>query len=133
MTAKVRNLLFRSTYIFRPVHSIGVLVERSQDIHERLTVAGSTCEQSSDSDIEYPLTPPLSDYSDSRSISPELDLDTGLDVITIHVGEHIHRQGTLKTRQNVRRRHRPQGTYCFLADCVFILTFCSRDENFSCT
>lgn len=54
-----------------------------------------------DSEVEYPLTPPLSDVSESRPISPDHDCQLG--VVTIQVSG----RSASETRQrNVLKRRR---------------------------
>jgi len=52
----------------------GILAKSTLDIRERLrSLLGVPPEDAADSDIEFPLTPPPSDDSDSRPISPDSD------------------------------------------------------------
>lgn len=44
-------------------------------------------EESSESEMEYPLTPPPSDHSGSRPISPEHGLSHDLNTNIIHIAE----------------------------------------------
>ncbi|TDL28634.1 hypothetical protein BD410DRAFT_834697 [Rickenella mellea] len=44
----------------------------AQQTNQQLKIEQASQEPNSDSDIEYPLTPPDSDFSDSRAISPDL-------------------------------------------------------------
>ncbi|KAJ7071073.1 hypothetical protein C8F01DRAFT_1108978 [Mycena amicta] len=82
----------------------GLLVDCANQISQRLY---ATCEQAGqeDSDVEYPLTPPSSDYSDSRPLSPENSLGDS-STITIHLPRTIRKRTSrygLKTR-----RYEPQ-------------------------
>lgn len=65
----------------------GILAQSSLDIRARLSKRFDTSqEDEEESDIEYPLTPPSSDDSESRPISPYSDdADHNLKVITIPI------------------------------------------------
>jgi len=67
----------------------GVLLSCSKNIRECVTVQEGELvdhDESSWSDIEYPLTPPLSDCSESRSISPE----DGQEICVISIGTTLN-------------------------------------------
>jgi len=89
--------------------SEGILVKCSQDIYRRLRVyRGSTDDESSESEIEYPLTPPMSDHSDSLSFS-ETEFCSSvedLSVLTLEMAESSERRTA--RRKNVLTRRRPQ-------------------------
>jgi len=87
--------------------SQGITLNRSQDIQERLIAYRPVSEDDTDSEVEYPLTPPLSDSSDSRPISPEYGFHLG--VVTIQVSELQARKPN--RRRNVVRRKRPKNTF----------------------
>lgn len=62
-------------------------------------------DSSSGSDIEYPLTPPLSDCSDSRPLSPEDRFQKNTSVITVCLPEVIRKKTSrygLKKRRSER-------------------------------
>ncbi|KAG6862357.1 hypothetical protein C0995_011797 [Termitomyces sp. Mi166 len=61
----------------------GVLLELYKNICDSLPAEFE--ESSNDSDTEYPLTPPPSDYSGSRPISPQRNLQADNHVLTIRV------------------------------------------------
>lgn len=63
----------------------GISFECSQTIRTRLIAGQPTCEDDTGSEVEYPLTPPLSDTSESRPLSP--DYDGQLGVATIRVAD----------------------------------------------
>lgn len=69
------------------IYLIGILAQSSLDIRARLSKRFDTSqEDEEESDIEYPLTPPSSDDSESRPISPYSDdADHNLKVITIPI------------------------------------------------
>jgi len=65
--------------------SQGIVVNCSQIIQTRLIAERLPCEDDTDSEVEYPLTPPLSDTSESRSMSPDYDGQPGM--VTIEVAQ----------------------------------------------
>ncbi|KAJ7932440.1 hypothetical protein B0H13DRAFT_1955484 [Mycena leptocephala] len=84
--------------------SKGVLVDCADQISQR---ASLTCEldgyeSSSGSDIEYPLTPPSSDCSHSRPLSPEDGFQKETSVITVHVPKVIRKK---TARYGLKKRH----------------------------
>jgi len=89
--------------------SEGTLVKCSQDIRRRVRVChDSTGGESTDSDIEYPLTPPMSDHSDSMSFS-EAEFNSSVDdrsVVTIDITKPSERRTA--RRKYVTKRRRPQ-------------------------
>jgi len=82
----------------------GILENHSQEIEERLTVYNQPIsDESTDSDVEYPLTPPI-----SRPISPHYDgLDNNLGVITIDLTERREKVYSVATK---RRRSQLNGS-----------------------
>ncbi|TFK77141.1 hypothetical protein BDN72DRAFT_830310 [Pluteus cervinus] len=81
----------------------GILSQSSQAIRERVAQPSESIDSdSSESDFEYPLTPPPSDYSDSRPLSPENVHD--LSVITIAIPSKKHRKDTQKYKAVLRKR-----------------------------
>jgi hypothetical protein len=100
----------------------GVLLSCSKNIRECVTVQEGELvghDESSCSDIEYPLTPPLSDCSGSRSISPEDGQEIG--VISIRTTlDHDARSS--RKRREVMTRRRPSSerpalwSFCLLTE-----------------
>ncbi|KAF9568434.1 hyphal tip protein [Agrocybe pediades] len=63
--------------------------------------------ESSDSDTEYPITPPPSDYSESRPLSPVRSFDNIVPVTSILISNRNEESGTgSKTLYNRRKRKR---------------------------
>jgi dehydrodolichyl diphosphate syntase complex subunit NUS1 len=81
-------------------------VRCSQDIRRRVGVwYDLTDDETADSDIEYPLTPPLSDHSDSIPFS-EAQLKRSVDgpsAVIINMAER-----KMAKRKTVQKRRRPQ-------------------------
>ncbi|KAJ7630898.1 hypothetical protein FB45DRAFT_1058820 [Roridomyces roridus] len=67
--------------------SHGVLVDCADQIQQSVAGACGLDEYDSSSDIEYPITPPPSDYSESRPRSPENDSQKETSVITFRFPE----------------------------------------------
>jgi len=89
--------------------SQGITLNCSQDIQERLLADQPISDDDSDSEVEYPLTPPLSDSSESRSISPEYGYHLG--VVTIQVSKLQARKSSRPyRRRNVLKRRRTKDT-----------------------
>ncbi|KAJ6575070.1 hypothetical protein B0H19DRAFT_1127005 [Mycena capillaripes] len=83
--------------------SEGVLVDCADQISQRASVASEpNGYESSGSDIEYPLTPPSSDCSDSRPLSPEDRFQKEASVITVRLPEVIRKKSS---RYGLKRRH----------------------------
>ncbi|KAJ6519777.1 hypothetical protein C8R45DRAFT_952684 [Mycena sanguinolenta] len=80
----------------------GLLMDCVDKISQRTSVAGEldSYDSCSGSDIEYPLTPPSSDYSDSRPLSPEDRVDAS--IITLRVPEVIRKK---TSRYGLKKRH----------------------------
>ncbi|KAF8168148.1 hyphal tip protein [Crassisporium funariophilum] len=88
--------------------AVGIVKLTVYEEHDRL----SKCEQkireclpahtneaeSSDSETEYPLTPPPSDYSESRPLSPNYNQESLIPLTTIHFDEQVPRKEN-KSRQ----------------------------------
>ncbi|KAF8807358.1 hypothetical protein BYT27DRAFT_7164859 [Phlegmacium glaucopus] len=70
-----------------------------QTLQDRLSIHGPEAE-SSESETEYPLTPPPSDYSDSRPLSP--NNHQASNVTTLHVSQHIQEARNLQKRRSHR-------------------------------
>lgn len=106
MIARVRRYILNYIGQFFIFFNIGVVLRCSRDIQERVHAQeGVSCE-SSDSDVEYPLTPPLSDHSESHSTDLNI-LDRDLGTVTLHVNgapaKRKHsRIGVLKRRRAER-------------------------------
>ena len=83
----------------------GVAVRCSQNIRMRLIADRPPCEDDTDSEVEYPLTPPPSDTSESRPLSPDLDGQPG--VVIVEVTELQAFKSRKPTRQwNVLKRRK---------------------------
>lgn len=65
-------------------HFVGTLLKYTQKFREYFSSDPSD-ECSSDSEVEYPLTPPPSDYSESRPISPQDGFLPNLNTATIRI------------------------------------------------
>ena len=97
MASSIQGVLSRSIYALRT----RLQFEDAED----------DCASTSDSEIEYPLTPPLSDDASSRPLSPEADicdLTPKLHVTTLRLLHVEHASESYKKRLNVRtmaRRH----------------------------
>ncbi|KAF8560319.1 hypothetical protein OG21DRAFT_1402032 [Imleria badia] len=84
----------------------GVLYGSSEDAHRHVFIAHEISEDSCESELEYPLTPPLSESSGSRSHSPEhATFPADLNMITM---VHLSR---LRKRRNVAVRKQPKRVY----------------------
>ncbi|KAG8219772.1 hypothetical protein J3R82DRAFT_744 [Butyriboletus roseoflavus] len=84
----------------------GVLYRCSETAHRRVFVVNETLEDSGESEVEYPLTPPLSEPSGSRSHSPEhVMAPADLNIITMM---HLSR---LRKRRNVAVRKQPKSAF----------------------
>ena len=84
----------------------GVLYRCSENAHRRVFVVNETSEGSGESEVEYPLTPPLSEPSGSRSHSPEHGMPPAdLNIITMM---HLSR---LRKRRNVAVRKQPKSAF----------------------
>ncbi|KZP10567.1 hypothetical protein FIBSPDRAFT_838462 [Athelia psychrophila] len=81
----------------------GIALQSSQQIRECLLLDQPHCDDDTDSEVEYPLTPPLSETSGSRPISPAFDAQLGL--VTLQVSE-LRAPKPNKTRHNVVKRRR---------------------------
>ncbi|KAJ7169840.1 hypothetical protein C8R46DRAFT_1090214 [Mycena filopes] len=81
----------------------GLLVNHADQISHRASVSRELDGyESSESDVQYPLTPPSSDYSDSRPRSPEDGFHQEAPVITIHLPHTIHKK---TSRYGLKKRH----------------------------
>jgi len=82
----------------------GVLYRCSENVHQRV-FPNETSEESCESEVEYPLTPPPSESSGSRSHSPEhAGPSADLKVITM-----MHQSRLRKRRNHVRRQPKSNG------------------------
>ncbi|KAF8905538.1 hyphal tip protein [Gymnopilus junonius] len=75
-----------------------------QGIRERLSVHSQEG-YSSESETEYPITPPPSDYSESRPLSPDHSQGNVLPITIIRVGDSIAHESS-KSKQKLQRRQR---------------------------
>jgi len=81
----------------------GVLYGCAENAHRCVFLVNETSEDSCESEFEYPLTPPLSEPSGSRSHSPEhATLPADLNIVTMM---HVSR---LRKRRNVAVRRQPK-------------------------
>ncbi|KAG1749946.1 uncharacterized protein EDB91DRAFT_1110515 [Suillus paluster] len=84
----------------------GVLLRCSDVIQERLARHDDLPTDESESELEYPLTPPLSEPSESRSHSPDLPVE--LNVTTVRSFQTHCKQREVAVR---RRAHHKQSLY----------------------
>ncbi|KAJ7492662.1 hypothetical protein FB451DRAFT_542979 [Mycena latifolia] len=84
--------------------SEGVLVDCRDQIYQLASIACELpgYESSSESDIDYPPTPPSSDCSDSRPLSPEDLLQKDNSVVTFRFPEVVRKR---TSRYGLKRRH----------------------------
>lgn len=85
------------------------MLSRGQKISERLGIYDPVVYETSDSDIEYPLTPPASDYSESRPLSPEAGVHNENTFMSIRLADQHDQNGR---RDNLRRRRQPGNNVC---------------------
>lgn len=89
--------------------SEGILLSCSDIIQERLTYDDDLDTDESESELEYPLTPPLSEASESRNHSPDLEDFTALlnvtTVCSFRKGASRHRVREVAVRR--RAHHKP--------------------------
>ncbi|KAJ7125624.1 hypothetical protein C8R43DRAFT_1029634 [Mycena crocata] len=93
----------------------GLLVDCADQISQRASAEFNGYESSSGSDVEYPLTPPSSECSDSRPLSPEDHFHKDSAVITMRLPETIHKRTSrfgLKKRHHERGVSKPPLTLC---------------------
>ncbi len=86
----------------------GVLSSLSLDIRKRLVApvdSSSGC-ANVESEIEYPLTPPLSDDAESRPVSPDENSQHRAEVTTINLTENLQagKRRRVSGRNGVKRR-----------------------------
>ncbi|KAF8065387.1 hypothetical protein FPV67DRAFT_182281 [Lyophyllum atratum] len=75
----------------------GMILKCSQRIRD--IFCPDSDESTSELDIEYPLTPPPSDYADSRPSSPQLDTHT----VTIHISNNRVERETPSINPNLKK------------------------------
>lgn len=89
----------------------GTLLGCSDIIQERLTHHDDLPTDESESELEYPLTPPLSEASESRSHSPDFeDSPVQLNVTTVcsfRKGASHHRPREVAVRRRAHHKHSP--------------------------
>ncbi|KAG2154795.1 hypothetical protein DEU56DRAFT_770364 [Suillus clintonianus] len=89
----------------------GVLLGCSDIIQERLAHDEDLPTDESESELEYPLTPPLSEASESRSHSPDFeDFPVQFNVATVRSfkkGASSHRPREVAVRRRVHHKHSP--------------------------
>ncbi|KAF7320391.1 DUF2235 domain-containing protein [Mycena kentingensis (nom. inval.)] len=91
----------------------GLLEECADDISERLYASCGSPDESVESEVEYPLTPPLSDCSDSRPLSPEASMPPS--ATTIQLPPSIRKRNSrfgLKTRRSREQISQRPVTLC---------------------
>lgn len=81
----------------------GAALSNCQQIRARLISDQPSYEDDTDSELEYPLTPPLSETSGSRPISPAFEAQLGM--VTLQVSD-LRAPKPYKTRRNVLKRRR---------------------------
>jgi len=81
----------------------GILHDFSVDLQDRLQSSDDSSNSSTDSEPEYPLTPPLSDVSESRTLTPDI-VCPSLPLHTIHIPSRAHAKRWRNTRNMVKRR-----------------------------
>ncbi|KAH7916397.1 hypothetical protein BJ138DRAFT_467827 [Hygrophoropsis aurantiaca] len=88
----------------------GVLMKCSGTIRDHmLTLEESFEDDSTESEVEYPLTPPLSEHSVSRSNSPDLaKLPIDLNVVTIRPSKDRPHTNPVKRRNIAVRKRSPR-------------------------
>ncbi|KAJ7487557.1 hypothetical protein B0H11DRAFT_2013831 [Mycena galericulata] len=86
--------------------SAGILVDCADQILRRASGACDFDGYESGSDVEYPPTPPSSDYSDSRPLSPEHGFQKETSVITLHIPEITRRRSS---RYGLKKRSQERG------------------------
>lgn len=98
----------------------GLLSTSTQTIGDRVPHNSSESE-SSESELEYPLTPPPSDYSESRPLSPSQDIHTTIPAIRIQVSklplESYDRKYSVKRRKHstTPSTQRPPLSLCLIS------------------
>ncbi|KAJ7634261.1 hypothetical protein DFH06DRAFT_1221527 [Mycena polygramma] len=80
----------------------GILAECADQITQRASVAELDGYESPASEIEYPPTPPSSDCSDSRPLSPEDGLQNETSVVTVGLPGIIRNKNS---KYGLKRRH----------------------------
>ena len=83
----------------------GVLYGRSENVHRRVFLVNE--EDNCESEVEYPLTPPPSESSGSRSHSPEHAAPpTDLNVITMMSESRLRKRRNVAVRRQLKRASR---------------------------
>ncbi|KAG9314324.1 hypothetical protein JVU11DRAFT_5115 [Chiua virens] len=104
MTAMVCVFDTNTGSSFETIHT-GVLHGCPENARRRVFVVNKTSEDSCESEVEYPLTPPLSDSS--RSHSPERETPPPADLHTITI-KHFFR---IRKRRNVAVRRQSKSAF----------------------
>jgi dehydrodolichyl diphosphate syntase complex subunit NUS1 len=90
----------------------GLLSASAQTIGDRLP-HNSSGSESSDSELEYPLTPPPSDYSESRPLSPSQSIHSAIPAIRIQVSksplEYDRKRSVKRRKRKFNSNHTRQG------------------------
>ncbi|KAH8100662.1 hypothetical protein BXZ70DRAFT_167614 [Cristinia sonorae] len=84
----------------------GILNDSAIEIQDRLRTSEDSSNSSAESEPEYPLTPPLSDVSESRTLTPEI-IPPPLQLHTIHIPS---RPRAKRHTRNVVKRRKPAET-----------------------
>lgn len=84
----------------------GLLAANIEEVSQRLSVSTQHHSEDETSEIEYPLTPPPSDVSDSRPLSPvnlqSLDLDVS--ILELHNTTLVERENVSGVKQRSKQR-----------------------------
>ncbi|KAJ7293537.1 hypothetical protein C8J57DRAFT_1269285 [Mycena rebaudengoi] len=84
----------------------GLIVDCAEKVSQRVTSASQLDGyESSGSDTEYPLTPPSSDCSDSRPLSPEDGVHSAASITTLYLHEVHPKRTRRKYGLKKRQRH----------------------------
>jgi len=81
---------------------LDMLSRCTQQICESLPIRGQEHDYT-ESEGDYPLTPPPSDYSESRPLSPTHNHGAAIPVMTFHVAESVPRKDTNSQLKSVNR------------------------------
>ncbi|TCD69929.1 hypothetical protein EIP91_005753 [Steccherinum ochraceum] len=85
----------------------GLLQDSSMDLRDRLQDADDSPNSSTESEPEYPLTPPLSDVSESRTLTPEM-LPPALQLYTIRIPSSPSKRK--RDTRNIVKRRKPNSS-----------------------
>lgn len=105
----------------------GALLKCSQDIREKVCYEAE--ESCSESEIEYPLTPPPSDYSDSRPISPQHDIRMDMQTVTIHLSDKQKKRNSCRNSRKDTFLTRRKDNVINIPERQLILCLASRQSS----